>query len=165
MPAGPSILGFVYFAAAKFVGYSAFCRCVIEPRLDLHQRESEAQATSILFVDPTQQADLVKPPSFLWAGAVRAGIGIAIGVTFGLSFWSLPYFSNHDLLADPLFFASLIPIRIFEWWILLRWIYRDYSFSSRTRATVIGTGILVSFACDVLGIVTAWVLPGGMWVC
>jgi hypothetical protein len=33
MSAGPAAGGFAYFAIAKFIGYTAFCRWVIEPRL------------------------------------------------------------------------------------------------------------------------------------
>jgi hypothetical protein len=52
-----------------------------------------------------------------------------------------------------------------KWWLLLRWIYGKGMFARGTMARLIGAGIAVSFALDFLGIVAAWVLPGGLWVC
>jgi hypothetical protein len=147
MPAGPGALGFVYFAAAKLVGYTAYCRWAIQPHL--------------------LDSDEVLPPipSALKAGAARAIIGIGIGVTLGLGFWNIPWFSQHDVFAEPLFFSVLVPIRIFEWWLLLRWIYGNFALRKTQRNGLIAGGIVVSFALDAIGVFAAWVLPGGMWVC
>jgi hypothetical protein len=147
MPAGPSAFGFVYFAAAKFAGYTAFCRYVIG--LECRDRET-----------PTPPI-----PSAWKAGAVRTGIGLVVGTVVGLSFWRIPYFAQHDPWDTPIFFAILIPIRIAEWWLLLHWIYRVFDFSPIQKAKLILLGIVTSFALDGLGILVAFVLPGGMWVC
>lgn len=144
-------MGFVYFAAAKYAGYTAFCKWFIG---------SQLEDTPLL---GTQGAAPL--PSVWKAGAARTLIGLAFGAVVGLGFWSIPYFSTHDALAEPLFFVGLIPVRIFEWWLLLAWIYNAFPVSPKRRALIILVGILVSFALDVLGIASAFALPGGVWVC
>jgi hypothetical protein len=147
MPAGPSELGFVYFAAVKYAGYSAFCRVVVQPQcLD-------------------RDDNSVRIPSPWKAGAVRTLIGLAVGAVFGLEFWKIPYFAHHDPWDTPIFFLVLIPIRVAEWWLLLRWIYGQFRFSSREYLVPIVIGTVTSFALDGLGILAAFVLPGGAWVC
>ena len=140
-------MGFVYFAAAKFGGYSAFCRYIIGPNC----AEIAAKETRI--------------PSAWMAGGVRTGIGLLLGTIVGLGFWKIPYFSHRDAFDTPAFFLVLIPVRIAEWAILLRWIYRDFPFGRGQSATIISIGIVTSFALDGLGVLAAWVLPGGLWVC
>jgi len=43
--------------------------------------------------------------------------------------------------------------------------YRQFPISSNTRGKLITFGILVSFALDAIGILGAFVLPGGIWIC
>jgi len=43
--------------------------------------------------------------------------------------------------------------------------YRDFPLSSNTRGRIIMYGILVSFALDAVGILAAFFLPGGVWIC
>ena len=140
-------MGFTYFAAVKYAGYSAYCRWAIEPRL---HRPSGADSKVI---------------SAWKAGAVRTLIGLGIGAVVGLVFWKIPYFSNTDGLATILFFASLVPVRVFEWWLLFRWIYGVESLEESTRWKLISGGIATSFVLDGLGILAAFVLPGGIWIC
>jgi hypothetical protein len=147
MPAGPSELGFVYFAAAKLVGYTAFCKWVITPQLT-YAGDSQPSL-----------------PSVWKAGAARTLIGVGIGVIIGLAFWRIPYFATHDFYDNGIFFLVLLPVRIGEWWLLLRWIYRDFPVAGRRRAAIIAEGILASFILDLIGVLTALVMPGGMWVC
>jgi hypothetical protein len=149
MPAGPSELGFVYFAAAKLAGYTAFCKWVVTPQL------SYAYAG-----DSSRES-----PSAWKAGSARTLIGVGIGVVLGLAFWRIPYFANHDFYDNGVFFLVLLPVRIGEWWLLLRWIYRDFPVSPRRRAAIIAEGIVASFVLDLVGVFTAFVAPGGMWVC
>ena len=147
MPAGPTELGFVYFATVKLVGYTAFCKWVITPQL-------------------TYAADsLPNPPSAWKAGAARTLIGVGIGVVLGLAFWRVPYFANHDFYDNGIFFLMLLPVRIGEWWLLLRWIYRDFPLGGGRRAAIIAEGIVASFMLELVGVFTALVVPGGMWVC
>jgi len=66
--------------------------------------------------------------------------------------------------ATLLFFIFLVPVRIAEWWLLIRLAYRSLLGSVELR-NLIGGGILASFALDAIGIFCAFALPGGMWVC
>jgi hypothetical protein len=115
MPAGPSVLGFVYFAAAKYAGYTAFCRWFIEPRV----RALEPPPAN---VQPAWKA-----------GGVRTLLGVAVGAVVGLGFWKIPFFSTHDNAAEVLFFALLVPVRVFEWWLLLRLMYPQSSLDTHRR--------------------------------
>jgi hypothetical protein len=107
----------------------------------------------------------MKIPPAWQAGGVRTGIGLLLGAIVGLGFWKIPYFSHSDAFDTPAFFLVLIPVRIGEWAILLKWIYRDFPFDGKQTATIIAIGIVTSFALDGLGVLAAWVLPGGLWVC
>jgi len=162
MPAGGQVMGFTYFAAAKYLGYTAFCRLVIQPRCARsfvayhagHQVDQQADG----------QSEIPPIPSPWKAGLVRTLIGVTIGAVVGLGFWKIPYFAHADDSASIYFFTLLVPIRIVEWQLLLRWAYRDFHFDVRElRIPVLG--LLASFALDALGILAAFVLPGGFWIC
>jgi hypothetical protein len=164
MPGGPAAIGFVYFAAAKLVGYTAFCRWAIQPQAEfaLNLQASGMTASTPL----TSSEDYARRVPAAWkAGAVRTLIGVAIGAAVGLGFWKIPYFAEHDFIDQFWFFALLVPVRIGEWWLLLKWIYRESRFSERQKIALIATGIVASFVLDALGVVTAMILPGGFWVC
>ena len=154
MPGGGTPLGFAYFAAAKFIGYTAFCRWAIEPR---------AVASSFSIADVIAS---VQPPSAFKAGAARTAIGILAGTVSGL----LLFYGFLDRLGNSMtplviFFALLVPIRVLEWRLLLWWIYRDFPFTRRTRGVLVTFGILTSFVLDAIGIAAAFVIPGGAWIC
>jgi hypothetical protein len=161
MPAGGTFMGFVYFAAAKYAGYTAFCKWFIGSQLeDLSgQRNDESPAGS------STSSENPPLPSFWIAGGARTLIGVAIGTFVGLGFWNIPYFANRSIIAEPLFFVGLVPVRILEWWLLLAWIYKAFPVPPKRVALIIAVGILVSFALDVVGIISAFVIPGGVWVC
>ena len=147
MPAGPTELGFVYFAAAKVIGYTAFCHFVVRNHLKALAPESAM-------------------PSSWSGGIIRASIGVAVGAVVGLSFWKIPALSSHDSqVAELLFFCLLIPVRIGEWYFLLRTVYRRFPLPRSTSAGIIAKGIFASFALDFFGIITALVIPGGAWIC
>jgi hypothetical protein len=57
-----------------------------------------------------------------------------------------------------------VPVRIGEWWLLLQLMYKGL-LNRRQRLGLIGGGIFTSFALDFIGVVCAFALPGGMWVC
>jgi hypothetical protein len=162
MPAGGTALGFAYFAVSKFLGYTAFCRWVIEPRL-LASAVSTASASTLL---PPEDDLSVNFPSAFQAGAARTLIGILAGSLAGLLFFSgIPGLNNESNWPTIIFFALLIPIRIGEWWFLLWWMYRDFPTLPDTRGRLITFGILVSFALDAIGILAAFLMPGGIWIC
>ena len=171
MPAGPDVMGFAYFLAAKLVGYSAFCHWVVSPRIRISAAEvrDENASTSILGAALAETPLQTSPapigiPSSVKAGVIRTLIGIGVGAVVGLGFWSIPSLRNFDF-ATPVFFAFLVPVRVGEWAVLLRWVYRIHPFADSGGMKLITFGILASFALDALGIAAAWVLPGGMWVC
>jgi hypothetical protein len=144
MPAGGTELGYVYFAATKLLGYSGYCRWVINPKI-------------------TTVAG--KAPSFWKAGAWRTVIGVCVGIIVGFSFWKIPWFTSRDNLSETLFFVFLLPVRIGEWLLLLRTTYVSYPLPGGTQGTIIAGGIVASFVLDAIGILAAFALPGGMWVC
>jgi hypothetical protein len=147
-------MGFVYFAAAKYLGYTAFCRLVIQPQC----------ARSFVGHQADGQSEIPPIPSPWKGGAIRTLIGVTIGAIVGLGFWKIPYFADADNSGNIFFFILLVPIRIVEWQLLLRWAYRDFHFDVRAlRVPVLG--MLASFALDGLGILAAFVLPGGLWIC
>jgi hypothetical protein len=174
MPAGPSELGFVYFAAAKLVGYTAFCKWVIAPQL----ASTEGGASNALSAsgsdtglilnsidaDASEGRDPILPSAWK-AGAIRTLIGVVVGAVVGLAFWRIPYFANHDLFDNGMFFVIPVPVRVAEWWLLLAWVYWAFPISGSWRMAIIGEGIVGSFALDALGVIFAFVMPGGRWVC
>jgi len=66
---------------------------------------------------------------------------------------------------DPLFLALLLPIRIGEWYLLLRWVYGNFQLGRGTAGALIAGGVITSFVLDVVGIWALFVLPGGAWIC
>lgn len=95
-------------------------------------------------------------------GAIRtvmgAGFGIAYGTLVGLTERAL------GSLSVVLFLGGLIPVRILEWHLLIRWCFdRRRAFPTLTqRWRVLGT--LASFALDVPAIL-GLVRMGGVWLC
>lgn len=171
MPAGPGAMGFVYFLGAKFLGYTAFCHWVVTPRVlalrGAEVRNSGVPVSILAAPDDAAHPNTDSPsllPSAVKAGVVRALIGAAVGAVVGLGFWSIPPLRNFDF-ATPLFFALLVPVRVGEWALLYRWIYRMHPFADPEGMKLITLGILVSFALDAMGMISAVILPGGMWVC
>jgi ABC-type sugar transport system permease subunit len=148
MPAGPSELGFFYFAAVKFVGYTGYCKLAIDSWIKRHAETATAA------------------PSPWTAGGVRTLIGIAVGVAVGGGFWALAAHSawGESVYATVAFFTLLIPIRVVEWRLMWRWMYKPAE-SATDYGWVIAGGVVTSFVLDGLGILAALVVPGGSWVC
>jgi hypothetical protein len=169
MPAGPGPMGFVYFAAAKFVGYTAFCHWVVNPAFvnaGTHEVRTDVVDSGRPFSDASPATDHKRDaPLSVKAGVVRTLIGLAVGAAVGLGFWTIPYFSTHDTAGTVLFFALLVPVRVGEWALLFWWIYGMRPFKEALGWKLITFGLLVSFALDAVGIIAAFVFPGGMWVC
>jgi hypothetical protein len=162
-------MGFAYFLGAKFVGYTAFCHWVITPALEKRgmkpQSTGSTQPLGLLPDSQPPSAPRLAIPSSVKAGVIRTLIGVAVGAVVGLGFWAIPYFSKHDTVDSVLFFVFLIPVRVSEWALLLWWIYRLRPINDYSCMKLITLGILASFALDAIGIISAFVLPGGMWVC
>jgi len=47
MPAGGTTMGFVYFAAAKYAGYTAYCRWAIQPQIQTESADQEKSLPAI----------------------------------------------------------------------------------------------------------------------
>ncbi|HKW35488.1 MAG TPA: hypothetical protein VJN92_20925 [Candidatus Acidoferrum sp.] len=142
MPAGPGPIGFAAFTGVKFLGYSV--------------------AASVLtnFFQSSPSAWLV--------GLVRTGIGLVAGTLFG-GIWLLfgTFSANRwpGWAAASLFFGLLIPIRLAEWSLLIHFFF-DRGLVERARdLKLAAAGSVWSFVLDGVGIVSAFVIPGGFWVC
>src|SRR6266700_2316128 len=109
MPAGPDAMGFAYFLAAKFAGYTAFCHWVVAPRIAAASRETPATPIPVsplgaALADSPRTPDAAAAlPSPLKAGVIRTLIGAAVGAVVGFGFWAIPYFSTYDLFGSVLF--------------------------------------------------------------
>lgn len=140
MPMGPAPFGFAYFSAVKFAGYTA---------------------AALYFKDSYQRPDL----SIWKVGAARTALGIAAGVSYGAAWFLVGKFVNVDNFGPWPFLGFLLPIRISEW-LLILWLFfeRNRTPTGRlVKRALLGTGW--SYVLDAIGIVAAWVIPGGIWVC
>lgn len=142
MPAGPGPMGFAAFTGVKFLGYSV--------------------AASVLTkaFQSSRNAWLV--------GLARTGIGLVAGTLFGGTWFLLSRrFDNKwpDWVAASVFFGLLIPIRLAEWSLLIHFFF-DRGLVQRVKDLKFATlGSAWSFVLDGIGIVSAFVVPGGFWVC
>lgn len=135
MPYGRTTLGIACFAAVKLAGYSW---------MGWNINRSEG----------------VSRPHPLLVGSVRTAIGIAAGVSYG---WSVDHFAIGN--QGVAFYVGLLPIRIVEWLFLL-WLFngdRPHVGHNRTRHPV--GGVLLSYLLDIPAMLTAFVVPGGFWIC
>ena len=145
MPFGPAPLGFVYFAGVKFAGYTG------------------AAAVLKRTVYPRAAAGVAK------IGVVRTAIGLGAGLVYGgLWFLAVSFFSGFrgsGELASLGYLLGLLPIRILEWTWLLD-LFFDPRLKDRARSvkSVIG-GTVWSYCLDAVGIIAAFVIPGGAWIC
>ena len=142
MPAGPGLIGFAAFTGVKLLGYSV--------------------AASVL-------TNVFQSPRNAWlVGLARTGIGLVAGTLFGGAWFLLAMrFDNKwpEWAAASLFFGLLIPIRLAEWSLLIHFFF-DRGLVQRARdLKLAAVGSAWSFVLDVVGIVSAFVIPGGFWVC
>jgi len=145
MPSGPSPLGFAYFAAVKFAGYTGAARVL--------NKSFKTSETNIWKV-----------------GAARTILGLAAGSAYGGLFFLLEKAGHllsrsSETVGTLIYFGGLIPIRLAEWSLIIWYFYQrgkpDHAALLRNSAV----GILWSFALDAIGIFTAIVAPGGVWIC
>ena len=143
MPAGPSVMGFVYFAAVKAAGYTA-ASVVLKNGYGL--RESPR-------------------PNVCGVGLARTGIGIGAGAIYGgLWYFVLSKFVGEQSTAI-LYYLFLLPLRLAEWSFLI-WLFFDRGLHDRTRLWKFAAfGTIASYVLDAVGVGAAFVLPGGMWIC
>jgi len=140
MPMGPGPIAFVAFVGVKFAGYTAAAK--------LLQRTYAAPQVNVLKV-----------------GSARTALGIAAGLAYG-AVWM--FGARNVAGAGPSmvwYFLGLVPIRMGEWSLIL-WLFFDKKDPDWTRVSIFaGLGSLWSYVLDAIGVGTALVIPGGMWVC
>jgi hypothetical protein len=143
MPAGQGAIGYVAFAGVKFVGYTL-------------------AALALKKAHPSASTSIIK------VGLARTGIGIVTGALFGGTWLLLSTrFENRwpDWMAGFVFFGLLIPIRLAEWSLLIHLFFDRGLVQCARDLKYAAYGNLWSFVLDGVGIVAAFVVPGGFWIC
>jgi hypothetical protein len=138
MAMGGGAAGFVYFIGVKAIGYTAAAP-VLKRAYGLPRSS---------------------PPRIVTVGLTRTAIGILAGSLYG-ALWVYGKISIPPLF----FFALLLPIRLGEWLILIR-LFFDKALERKPllwKALFAASGW--SYCLDALGVLAAFVLPGGFWVC
>lgn len=143
MPAGPLPLGFAYFVGVKCIGYVAAAYVI-------RRTYKETQTGPVKI------------------GVTRTAIGIGAGLVYG-AVWMLLMFllsnSASRTLYGYLYMAGLFPVRMGEWLWLIH-LFFDRSLKNKSKAVRISIGGTVWSCClDAIGIASAFVIPGGFWVC
>jgi hypothetical protein len=133
---GGSPLGLAYFAAVKMAGYTAAG----------YQFRRMLRAS--------------RPNAFAF-GAIRTGLGLAVGVSFAsLALWLGLQKS------EAAYYLALFPVRLAEWLLVLWWFFARASRLRGSRWT--GYALLGgawSYLLDVPAIVAMFAIPGGAWIC
>ena len=135
MPMGPAPLGLVYFTAIKFAGYTAMAYWL---------RSQYPQGTTAPW-----KVGLVRTIIGLSAGICIVFVADGIGVD----------------VPSLRFYALLLPVRIAEWMLLLKLFYERPEWRWRRAFGWSLFGYLWSTLLDLPAIATAFMLPGGVWVC
>jgi hypothetical protein len=145
MPGAPTEVGYVVFAGVKLLGYVG-----------------AARALKWAYPDSRH--------GFLKVGVARTGIGIVAGFAYGAAWiWLLekaliPGVNEITMLSIYYLFL-LLPLRVAEWGFTL-WLFFDRGFVDKAKALKwIGFGVLCSYVLDAVGLVGAFVVPGGFWIC
>lgn len=135
MPMGGSALGLVYFATVKMAGYTAAG----------YQFRRMLRAS--------------KPNAFAF-GAVRTGLGLAVGVSFAsLALWLGLQKS------EVIYYLALFPVRLAEWLLVLWWFFARAGLRGGRWASYALLGSAWSYLLDVPAILAMFVIPGGAWIC
>jgi hypothetical protein len=136
MPGGPAPLGFAYFAAVKFAGYTGAAWAL--------NRSFQTKETNIWKV-----------------GAARTALGLAAGAAYGgLFLWLAPKNASGFM-----YFAGLLPIRLGEWSFIIWYFFQRGKPNHVLLLGNSAGGIVWSYVLDAVGIFAAIVAPGGVWIC
>ena len=145
MPGAPTEIGYGVFAAVKLVGYVGAAKA-----LKWGYPESRHGALKV--------------------GAARTAIGMAAGLAYGAMWiWVLEKALmpgvNEITMLSIYYFALLFPLRVAEWGFTI-WLFFDRGFRDKGKLMKwIGLGILCSYLLDAIGLISAFVVPGGFWIC
>lgn len=145
MPGAATGLGYGVFAGVKMVGYIGVARALKWAYPDSHH-------------------------GTLKVGLARTGIGVTAGLAYGaLWIWLLEKALvprvNEITMLSIYYFALLLPLRVAEWGFTI-WLFFDREFRDRRKMIKwIVLGILSSYFLDAIGLISAFVVPGGFWVC
>lgn len=90
-------------------------------------------------------------------GPARTLVGVVAGWLVVLAIASLA----RESLA--LFLVVLLPVRVGEWWAVLRAFFP--TFRGRRAWVDVTLGIALSYVLDAVAIAAAFAVPGGFWVC
>ena len=140
--------GIAYFAAVKFLGYTVYGHVL---RKMFFEEEPDAS-------DGRRAA---------WFRAFKIGaIRTLIGLLVGAGYAALVRTGIFGDLAAPVFLLGLLPVRIGEWLLLFRIVFKHGVSDWGKTAWAVFVGIIVSYGLDFAGIVAGLALPGGVtWIC
>jgi hypothetical protein len=99
-----------------------------------------------------------KPRPYLF-GIARTILGLAVGIT---ALYLLEKINSNQ---GAIFLISLIPIRFFEWLLIIYIFYERFDFSFKRICKYSLVGIIYSFLFDIPVITFILIIPGGYWVC
>ena len=139
MPGGLSnpVQGYLAFSAVKLAGYSL-------AGWYLNRRYPDATA------------------NFAVVGVVRTVIGVAFGAVLGLLAAYPLYLLGGSGFIVYLF--GLVPVRLIEWWIIIRLFYDRTMQTKQKDWRYAGLGTAWSFALDIPALI-GFVATGGLWIC
>ena len=141
MPGGAGAVGYLAFGLVKAAGYTVVARSL--------KRMSGAEGPAA--------------PKVLSVGLARTGVGIAVGLAYG---WLWLTFGPESDLSPLIYYALLFPIRLAEWGVVL-WFFFGRNTTPPEgfywKGTLLGTA--ASYGLDAIGVVAAFVVPGGFWIC
>lgn len=138
MPGGLSspVQGYLAFSAVKLAGYSL-------AGWYLNRRYSNATA------------------HFALVGITRTVVGMIFGAALGLLAFPLVLYGGLGILV---YVAGLVPIRLLEWWIVIRLFYDRSMLTKQKDWRYAGLGTAWSFALDIPALI-GFVATGGFWIC
>lgn len=143
MPAGISHpeVGYVVFSAVKFAGYTFAAHY-------LNQKIAN------------------QPKSIFFVGATRTAIGMIAGLIVKLLREAAEHFfsdSISGILVLVGYFLFLFPLRLFEWWLLIRVFFHDSSNNLQPLPLLIKLSIW-SYILD-LPAALGFIFTAGIWIC
>jgi hypothetical protein len=88
-------------------------------------------------------------------------LGLVVGTFLTLVSFPLVFSSFFGIFV---YIVGLIPVRIFEWWLIIRWFYGAPEGGIAEMKTPIILGVVCSFALDIPAIIGV-VYAASFWIC